>query len=137
MIVKVDRAVLLLVMGVCVLVSGCKGSETIWSAESRSPDGKMLATARAVAQSGFGTGYIETFVYLNRSKGSQSPVEILGLSEESEAPNATTVEMKWLTPAHLELVYNGPRTVDFQASKYVGIDISVRDLSSGKVGSSQ
>jgi hypothetical protein len=90
----------------------------------------MLASARTVAQSGFGTGYIGTIVYLNRTEGSQTKMEILGLSDESEAPGATIVEMKWLTPTHLELTYKGHRTLEFQAVKCDGVDISVRDLSS-------
>src|SRR2546425_3361784 len=40
------KAILLLTVGACVFMSGCKGSETTWSAEARSPDGKMIATAR-------------------------------------------------------------------------------------------
>ncbi len=127
---SIQRATSLLVFGLCLLASGCKGSETIWSAEAKSPDGTMVASARTVAQSGFGTGYVGTIVYLSWAKGSQRPMEILGLSDESEAPEATRVGMKWLTPTHLELTYQSPQTVYFQAVKYAGIDISVRDLSS-------
>ena len=49
----------------------------------------------------------------------------------SEAPGATNVEMKWLTPTHLELTYKGHRTLDFQAVKCYGIDITVRAIPSG------
>lgn len=124
------KAVALLMIGACVFSIGCKGSETIWSAEVRSPDGKLIASARTIAQSGFGTGYIGTIVYLNWTKGSQSPREILGLTDESEAPAATGVEMKWLAPTHLELKYKSSQTIDFQAVKYAGIDISVREMPS-------
>jgi hypothetical protein len=89
------RKAISLLFGLCAVASGCKGSETIWSAEARSPDGKMLASARTVAQSGFGTGSIETEVYLKCVKTSQRPVEVLGFSYESELPSGTTsVEMK-------------------------------------------
>ena len=126
------KAASVLIFGVCVVVSGCKGSEKIWSAEARSPDGNMLASARTVAQSGFGTGYIGTVVYLNRVKRSQPPMEILQLSDDYETPSdEISVEMKWLTPTHLELTYKGHRTLDFQAVKCFGVDISVRDLSGG------
>ncbi len=134
---SIRKATCFLVVGVCVLVFGCRGSEKIWSAEARSPDGKMLATARTIAQSGFGTGYIGTIVYLNWSKGSQPPMEILGLSGGTEAPGATSVEMKWLTSTHLELTYKSPRTLDFQAVKCDGVDISVRDLSNSTTNSFQ
>ncbi len=106
------------------------GSETIWSAEARSPDGSRLASARTVANSGFGTGYIWTAVYLNWTKGSRSPIEILELSEDFEKPvDEISVDMKWLTATHLELTYKGHRTLNFQAVKCAGVDISVRDLS--------
>jgi len=43
------------------------------------------------------------------------------------------VEMKWITPTHLDLAYKGQRTLDFQAVKCAGIDISVRDVSGGTI----
>jgi hypothetical protein len=115
----------------CVLLLGCRGSQTIWTAEVRSPDGQMLASARTIAQSGFGTGYVGTIVYLNWTTGSQPPMEILGLSDKSETPGDIGVEMHWLTPIHLELAYKGDRqSIDFQAVKFAAINISVHDLSS-------
>ena len=125
---RLCRAASLLIIGVLILTIGCKGSDTIWSASSRSPDGTWLASARTIAQSGFGTGYIGTKVYLNWSKGSQPNVQILGLSYEYEVPHGiTAVEMKWLTPAHLEVSYKGHPTIVFQAIKCGGVDITVRD----------
>ena len=128
-LIKVRLSVVTLTLGVCLLSSACARSNVIWSEEVRSPDGTMVASARTVAQSEFGTDFIGTSVYLNWTKGSQSPREILVLSDGTVAPGATAVEMKWLTPTHLELTYVGPRKLDFQAAKYAGIDISVRDLS--------
>ena len=58
------RTVLLLIVLNCVLTSGCKAPIT-WSAESRSSDGKMIATAKTVDNSGPGTDFIQTTVYLN------------------------------------------------------------------------
>jgi hypothetical protein len=90
----------------------------------------MLASARTVAQSGFGTGSIETEVYLKWVKSSQPPVQVLGFSYESEFPSGTTsVEMKWLNTTHLEVTYKGHANLGFQVVKCGGIDISVRDLS--------
>jgi hypothetical protein len=123
----------------CVVLSGCscKSSEKIWSAEARSPDGKMLASARTDARSGFGTGYIGTVVHLNWTKGSRPPMEILRLSDDYEMPSEEiSVEMKWLTPTHLELTYKGHRTLILQAAKCEGVDISVRDLSTSTTNSS-
>lgn len=125
------KVIFRLIVLMCGVVAGCRGSQTIWSGEARSPNGKMLASARTVAQSGFGTGYIGTIVYLNWTRGSQAPMEILGLSDGTEAPGATSVEMKWLDATHLQLSYRNARTLDFQAVKCNGVDISVRELSSG------
>jgi len=122
-------AISLILVGVCAFLIGCGGSETIWSAQSPSPDGSKLATARTIANSGFGTGYIWTAVYLGGTK-QKEPIEILELVDEFEMPSdEISVEMKWLTPTHLELTYRGHRTRYFQAIKWAGVDISVRDLS--------
>ena len=133
----IGKAMSLLLFGVCVLVFGCKGSETTWSAEARSPDGNLFASARTVENSGFGTGGIGTAVYLNWTKGSQSPMLILAFSDGPAGPDGMKVGMNWLTPTHLELTYKGKRTLDFQAVRCAGIDISVRDASSGAVKSTQ
>jgi hypothetical protein len=136
----IRKAIAPVILGFCLLQSGCKGegSETIWSAEARSPGGNMLASARTVANSGFGTGYIWTAVYLNSTQGSQPPTQILGLSDTFERPaDEMIVEINWITPTHLELTYKGHRALDFQAVKCAGIDISVRDLSSGAVNPSK
>ena len=37
--------------------------------------------------------------------------------------------MKWATPSHLEVTYDGKADLGLQVVKYSGIDISVRDLS--------
>ncbi len=138
-IASIRMATAALILGVCVLASGCKGegSETIWSAEARSPGGNMLASARTVANSGFGTGYIWTAVYLSRTNESRSPTAILQLSDTFERPSdEISVEMKWLTPTHLEVAYKGHRTLDSHLVRWNGIDISVRDLSRGPAGTS-
>jgi hypothetical protein len=131
------KTVSFLVFGICIVISGCKSSEKIWSAEAGSPDGKMLASARTDARSGFGTGYVGTVVHLNWTKGSQPPMEILRLSDDYEMPiEEISVEMKWLTPTHLELTYKGHRTLILQAAKCEGVDISVRNLSTSTTNSS-
>lgn len=129
---RVRKSISFVTIGFCVLLLGCnRSSETIWSAEARSPDGTRLASARTVARSGFGTGAIWTAVYLNWTKDSRPPSEILGLSDDIEKPSdEISVEMKWLSPTRLELTYKGRRTLEFQAVKWHDVDISLRDLSS-------
>ena len=123
------NCILLLIFGVCVSISSCHGPKTTWSAESRSPDGKMIATAHTVQTSGIGTGDPGTRVYLNWTTGSQPPTIILAFTEGPDEPGSMNVGMNWLTPKHLELTYKGRRMLDFQAVKCHGVDISVRDLS--------
>jgi hypothetical protein len=90
----------------------------------------MVASARTIANSGFGTGYIWTTVYMNGAKSSAPPIEILELTDEFEKPDdEIRVDMEWLTPTHLELTFKGHRTLYFQAIKWADVDISLRDLS--------
>jgi hypothetical protein len=120
----------LLTLAICVFMSGC-GGPAIWSAESRSPDGKVLAKARTAATSG-GLSILsstDTKVYLKWATGSRTDTSVLELADASDAPVDTQVDMNWLTPTHLELTFKGNQTVVFQATKWFGIDISVCDLS--------
>lgn len=122
---------LLLSLAFCVLMSGCWGSRAIWFAESRSPDGKVLAKARAEATNGGLSiqSISETKVYLKWAAGSSKDTSVLELADASDAAVDTQVEMKWLTPTHLELTFRGNQTVVFQAIKWFDIDISLHDLS--------
>lgn len=131
------KRILLLILAVCISFSSCDGPKVNWSVESRSPDGKMIATARTIQTSGIGTGNPGTFVYLNWTKGSQSPTIILAFHDGPDEPGGMNVGMNWLTPTHLELTYKGRRAFDFQAVRCDGVDISVRDLSNGTMSSSQ
>jgi hypothetical protein len=125
------KALLLLTIGVSLFLIGCKESPK-WSTESRSQDGKMVASARSYEGGGFGaSGPSVTLVYLNWATGSQKPMQILGLHDESDKPEETRIGMRWLTSAHLEITYNAKaQAIDFQAVKFTGVDISLRDLSS-------
>lgn len=127
-IYEMRRGIWFLIFGVCVSASSCGGPKTTWSAESRSPDGKMVLRARTIQASGIGTGNIGTFVDLNWTSGSQSPTIILAFSDGLDGPGDKNVEMKWLNPTHLDLTYRGTRTIDFQAVKAHGIDITVRQF---------
>jgi hypothetical protein len=113
-----------------VLAFGCRATTTIWSAESISPDGNWQATAHTEQTSGPGNAWIETRVSLKRTHVSESPREILSFNNESVWPNGVTnVEMRWVTPSHLEVGYKGHASLDWQVVKFAGLDISVRNLS--------
>jgi hypothetical protein len=111
----------------CVLVAGCRDAATIWSTESKSPDGRWVASAHTDQNGGPGAAGILSTVTLRQVKGRQDKIEVLQLSQD-----ATSVDLKlsWLTPSHLEITYKQPASIDFQAIKCGGIDITVRDLSS-------
>jgi hypothetical protein len=123
----------------CTLISGCRDEGTvIWSKEVRSPDGRWLATAATKQWSGPGNAYVATSVYLKEKDSAQPSVEVLGFSNDSAYPSGVTnVTMDWVTPKHLNVTYGSHATLDFQAVKCSGIDISVSDVSAGMSGSPQ
>ena len=89
----------------------------------------MIATADSFDNGGFvAPGPDATFVYLNWTTGSQPKTLVLAFSGGQSGQDGTKATMNWLTPTHLELTYTGQRTIDFQAARYAGVDISVRDL---------
>lgn len=107
------------------LLCGCKTAPT-WSTESRSPDGRMIATADVFANGGFASpGPATTLVYLKGTTRSQKATLIFAFSEGPA--DGMRVKMAWSSPTQLELMYEGQHTIDFQAVKYAGVDISVRN----------
>ena len=115
-------AVCLLITLMCLF--GCRDAATIWSTESRSPDGQWVAAAHTDQYGGPGTAGIQSWVTLSHD---QDKFEVLQLSQ-----NATSVDLKlkWLSASHLEITYKEPASVDFEATKCRGIEVSVRNLSS-------
>jgi hypothetical protein len=111
----------------CSFIAGCKDVGTIWSTESRSPDGQWVALARTDQYGGPGTAGILSTVYLKSVKGPQDRIKVLLLS--TQEATSLNVELNWLTPSHLEIAYRQPASIDFQAIKCAAIEISVRDLS--------
>jgi hypothetical protein len=128
----VRGSIAVVIIGVCVSSSGCRDVPTTWSAEALSPDGRWLATARSQQWGGPGTAYDATTVSLKLNKGSQPPTQVLVFSHQYATMN---LRMEWVTPTHLEVAYGesgrpGDQvSLDFQAVKCAGIDISVRHLS--------
>jgi hypothetical protein len=140
----------LLTVVICVLVSGCRGGQSIesgcgeghfscgegrliWSAEAKSPDGQVLAKACTTDSSGGFSILDSTFttVYLTWAAGSSTETRVLTLADAADVDETknTRVEMNWITPTHLELTVKGNQTIAFQAVKWFDIDISTRDLS--------
>jgi hypothetical protein len=127
---------LMIVVGICVLGSACDESETTWSAEARSPDGRWLATATSRSEGGGPTAYDYTIVELKPLTGSQPATRVLGFSHQYPT---MTLKMEWLSPKHLNVTYGtnpkpGDRvSLDSQVATFSGIEISARDLSTEPV----
>ena len=130
---------LVMIMGVCVSGFGC-GTATVWKAEVQSPDGLWTASVETIQNGGFGTADIETVVYLMpRNSLFKSPKEVLQFSCTGPVPRPYTLDqanaggtidltMKWVTPSHLDVTYDGNPRLDFQLAQYGGVEISARDL---------
>ena len=132
-----------IIVAVVVLVSGCRDVPTIWKAEAQSPDGSWLASAHTEQNGGFGSASIITGVSLKRADGtvnSGQPFEVLDFWCYGSAPRAYVLDpanaggtinltMKWLTPSHLEVTYDGRADLNLQVVKFAGVDISLRNLS--------
>lgn len=122
----IQRVAWLTVILLCALACGCRDSATIWSGESRSPDGRWMAAARTEQYGGPGTAGIQSFVSLRQLGGRQDSVVVLQLTQDTTKIDLT---LNWLAPSHLEIAYKEPVSVDFQAIRCGGVDISVRSLS--------
>jgi hypothetical protein len=129
----VRKAILLIIGAVVASGFGC-GPPTIWSAEARSPDKSWLVSARTLENAGFGTGAYITEVQLKRLNVSTPPQVILSFFHDPSLPSPQSgatinLTMKWATPKHLEVTYEGHANLSFQVVKCGDIDISTRDLS--------
>lgn len=122
------QGMLVLVVSLCALLSGCSNVATIWSTESRSPDGRWVARAVTEQHSGPGNALLQTTVLLKHTKGPKEPIEVLLFTQDAKSID---LKMSWLTPSHLEVTYKQPAEIDFQAIKCGGVDISVQDVSNG------
>ncbi|MDQ2840656.1 MAG: hypothetical protein M3Y72_06380 [Acidobacteriota bacterium] len=112
-------------------MTSCKNTERTWSAQTKSPDGRYVVTAETLRPGGWGTGApAQTTVDLNYTSGHQSSSEILTFVDGPDEPDGMNVGIKWLSPTQLELTYRGHPTIEFQAVKCYGVDISTREVDS-------
>lgn len=107
----------------CALLVGCRDVATVWSTQSRSLDGHYLVTASEEQRGGFGTDAIETSVIVKQVGTRGDGLLVFALAEEVPATDMT---LRWLTPTHLEIAYQHPATIEFQAITCCGMEISVR-----------
>jgi hypothetical protein len=119
----------ILLVGLSILVSSCwQDAQTIWSVDVRSPDGLWIASGRTDQHGGPGTAGVQTAVYLTRVNSSDPKEAILVFfNGPPGSTSAITLQIHWLTPAHLEVTFSGHPNLDVQVVKYAGIEISVRE----------
>jgi hypothetical protein len=140
-------AAALISFAVCVFGSGCASKEnmTVWKAAFPSPDGSYIATADTVQNGGFGSASIETNVYLEQAGHSDQPTEVLGFSCDgpmsrpyvldnvANAGGGINLSVKWITPSHLHVTYQGRADVSFQAVKFGKLVITLKNLADKSV----
>jgi hypothetical protein len=136
----IRSAISLIILCVCVMETGCRYDPTVWHMEIPSPDGVWIAIADTAQNGGPGNASIATSISLKRTWSSNTPQLILGFDCDGPVPRPYTLDnvanaggtinlqMKWLTPSHLEVTYAGNPDLYFQAVKVWGVDISLRNL---------
>jgi hypothetical protein len=134
-----------------LLLFGCGGGATTWSARLPSPDGSWVAIARTKQFGGPGNAGDITTVYLQRRlkpAGSfwavvsreEVPMQVLGFSHQYARMR---LGMKWLSSSHLLVTYGpGPKPgdhvdVDFQVVKIAGIDVSLQEFNDSNAEAQQ
>jgi hypothetical protein len=132
----------------CFLAIACVKKEDliIWKSELKSPDGTWVASADTVQNGGFGSAHIDTSVYLKQAVSKQSPIEVLGFGCDGPVPHPYVLDnvanrggtinltMKWMTPSHLHVTYEGHPDIKFQAVRVAGIEITLENRSSPTEG---
>jgi hypothetical protein len=127
-----SRALYLMIIGAAIFVSGCGvDTETIWSVEAKSPNGKWMASGRADRHTGPGNAAIETGVYLQpTNKSVRAQPVLMFLNNLPPDRGGIGFEIDWLAPSHLQVTFIRQPDISFLVTKYAGVEISVRELSS-------
>ncbi len=121
-----------------VLLTACKPTLddlTVWKIHLTSPDGQWIASARTIQNGGFGSGDIDTVVYLHRKDDARSPQEIIEfdggavahsyvLDNIANRGGGIGLTMRWATPTHLVVTYQSNPTIDFQVVKLQDVEIT-------------
>ena len=109
------------------LLGGCESpTRTIWSAQSKSPDGKWLALAHTENTAGPGINAQYTIVELKQNFAKAKPIQILTFDEDQNG--VKIVSMSWENPSHLRITYQGDATLLFEAVKAFGEDITIEHV---------
>jgi hypothetical protein len=124
----------------CLLVSSCARKEdlVVWRTQVTSPDGSWVASADTVQNGGFGSGYIETTVYLKRGDNHLPPFAVLGFSCAGPVPHpyaldnlanrggTINLKMQWSDPLHLYVTYCGDPSINLETIKLQDVSITLQ-----------
>jgi hypothetical protein len=114
----------------CTCAIGCK-LKPQWQAQAKSPDGVYVATGRTEISGGFGTGGGGTIVELNWSSGNQRGLPVFITPDGPYSPgDPSVIQLNWLSPSHLEVVYSGRDEPVFEAIRYQTVDVTVKRVAS-------
>jgi hypothetical protein len=112
----------------------------VWREKVASPNGSWIASAETVQNGGFGSGYVETSVYLKRKNDRQSLYSILGFSTNGPVPHpyvldntvnaggTIDLEMRWVGPLHLLVTYSGNPHINLETVKLQDVIITIKHL---------
>ncbi len=128
----------------CLLAIACVKKEDfiVWKSELKSPDGMWVASADTVQNGGFGSAHIDTSVYLKQAASQQPAIQVLGFSCDGRVPHPYVLDnvanrggtiklaLRWMTPTHLHVTYEGHADIQFQAVRIAGIEMTLENLSS-------
>lgn len=109
-----------------VVLGGCGPDQTtVWSTSVPSPDGELVAYARAVTGGGFGGDYSYTEVSLGRKSNAQSVVALVFADNCAFPARNGVVHMKWATASHLDVAHTHCTESDVRVAEVMGATITV------------
>jgi hypothetical protein len=125
---------------ICLSTSSCakKDDLVVWRARVGSPGGAWIASADTVQNGGFGSGSIETTVYLKRRNDHLPPFAILGFSCVGPVPHpyvldnvanrggTINLKMQWDDPLHLHVTYSGDPSINLETIKLQDVSITLQ-----------
>ena len=130
-------------LSICLSASGCvkRDDLVVWTTQVDSPGGAWVASADTVQNGGFGSGGIETTVYLKRRSDHLPPVAVLGFSCAGPVPHpyvldnvanrggTINLKMQWSDPLHLHVTYSGDPSINLETIKLQDVSITLQRAS--------
>lgn len=136
-------------LSICLSASSCAKRDdlVVWRTQVDSPGGVWVASADTVQNGGFGSGGIETTVYLKRRSAHLPPIAVLGFSCAGPVPHpyvldnvanrggTINLKMRWSDPVHLDVVYGGDPSINLETIRLQDVTITVqREAGNGTAG---